>query len=473
MRSERDIRDLALRQNMSAQILGLAPDELQADCDSDPTACMDDSIWEKAFAEAYPDVYGIFNPFAVPEAVIDKPGSDRFTPTPWRSVYTDLLNLSYFDKEGLSAVEDLLNGEQNLDVAEKARKATQKTFFELFEHHPQLVFLLALALGKGLLPTSSALFADLNAARDSDLRTFESFVGKSVAKILYGTFGAEQLILKVLSSGVSTGLPRLPEKIVEKEEQIFFDLIYAHETSDIELVRLLLSDPRIELDPEDAPLITVAAQGHTDVMRLLLADPRFDPTEDDELIIGVSSSKNSCKILKLLLEDGRVDPGAEDNSPILEATYNGATENVKLLLDDDRVDPRANNNESIISASLGGYVEILRLLLADGRADPRADESRAIRLASERGNCEEIVLLLLADGRADPSGNNNQAIREASQMDDAGPLRLLLADDRVNPSIGDVSMEILSFLAQEERIAGFGLMNEPELLGPRINLCHP
>lgn len=111
----------------------------------------------------------------------------------------------------------------------------------------------------------------------------------------------------------------------------------------------------------------------------------------------IEACKNgNLEVVRLLLNDPRVGPSAKDNYAIRLASYNGHLEVVRLLLSDSRVDPSARENFAIRWASERGHLEVVRLLLSDLRVDP--SENYAIRWASERGHLE-VVRLLLNDPR--------------------------------------------------------------------------
>ncbi len=80
-------------------------------------------------------------------------------------------------------------------------------------------------------------------------------------------------------------------------------------------------------------------------------------------------SHNYVEIVKLLLADPRIDPGYADNICIKEASQHGFVEIVKALLADPRVDPSANHNRALEYAMENEHHEIVILLLADPRVN--------------------------------------------------------------------------------------------------------
>lgn len=117
---------------------------------------------------------------------------------------------------------------------------------------------------------------------------------------------------------------------------------------DTPVVRALLetNDPSVY---DDLPLRLAADKGHTDVVKLLLSDPRVDPTSRQSKALWIAASNGHVEVVSLLLDDGRADPSAADNRAIRLASQHGHIEVVRLLLDDNRVDPSALDNYAIIS----------------------------------------------------------------------------------------------------------------------------
>jgi ankyrin repeat protein len=142
-------------------------------------------------------------------------------------------------------------------------------------------------------------------------------------------------------------------------------------------------------------------------LKLVNIDPAIDKRLNGrgKSAIRLASKNGHVEVVKLLLNDPRVDPSAENNYAIRLASENGHVEAVKLLLNDPRVDPSAENNDAIRWASKNGHAEVVKLLLNDPRIDPSDDNNDAIRCASWNGH-SEVVKLLLNDSRVDQSGVN-------------------------------------------------------------------
>jgi len=126
------------------------------------------------------------------------------------------------------------------------------------------------------------------------------------------------------------------------------------------------------LDSLDIQLNNFAIQyasehGHLEVVKLLLSDKRVDPAAKDNFAIRLASGKGHLEVVKLLSSDKRVDPAAKDNFAIGYASENGHLEVVKLLLFDERVDPAAKDNFAVKQASRYYRLETVSLLLSSAR----------------------------------------------------------------------------------------------------------
>uniref|UniRef100_A0A6C0JWZ0 Uncharacterized protein n=1 Tax=viral metagenome TaxID=1070528 RepID=A0A6C0JWZ0_9ZZZZ len=90
--------------------------------------------------------------------------------------------------------------------------------------------------------------------------------------------------------------------------------------------------------------------------------PFVDPSREDNWSIRVASQDGYVEIVRLLLEDPRVNPADYLNWSIDWASRNGHTEVVRLLLEDPRVDPTAHDNLILKWARHSGHTEIVNIL---------------------------------------------------------------------------------------------------------------
>ena len=178
------------------------------------------------------------------------------------------------------------------------------------------------------------------------------------------------------------------------------DLLRAVMAKDIESVKRLLQDPRVDPNTkEGAPLVHAANNGSVEIAKILLQDPRVDPSLRDQLALSYACMNGRLPIVKLLLQDTRVDPSGENQRPLKDACEHGRAEVVRLLLKDPRVDPSVDNQAPIQLASTeSGDPEVVKLLLQDPRVDPTAGENIAVLTAAKEGR-EDILEVLLNDPR--------------------------------------------------------------------------
>jgi len=146
-----------------------------------------------------------------------------------------------------------------------------------------------------------------------------------------------------------------------------------------DVVKLLLTDKRVDPNPGlISPFTLAMRENHLDVVKVLLEDSRVNPAEGN-FALGYASQYGFVEIVELLLNQPKVDPTSNDNFAIRMASQHGRTEVVKLLLEDGRADPSVDNNYPIRMAAENGHTKIVKLLLEDPKVDPSADDNAAIR----------------------------------------------------------------------------------------------
>jgi len=217
----------------------------------------------------------------------------------------------------------------------------------------------------------------------------------------------------------------------------------------LEVVKLLLEDPRVDVravDEEGGSVLHHAAfEGHVEVVKLLLGDPRVDVRAVDKngcSALQHAASKGHVEVVKLLLWDPRVDVRAlskEGCSALHYAAFEGHGEVVKLLLGDPRVEVRAVDEEgwsALHYAASGGHVEVVKLLMGDPRVDARAISKKgfsAMHYAAAEGHVEVVKLLL--ENRVDAhakTNSGNTPLHLASAENHYKVVRLLLDNPRLS-----------------------------------------
>lgn len=191
------------------------------------------------------------------------------------------------------------------------------------------------------------------------------------------------------------------------------DFLNAVLCNNTEVVGYYLNDSFIDPAHENNLALRCACQeGHVEMVRLLLTDPRVHPMQDienpddnddieDPLILACQHGRT--EIVKLLLADPRVDPGEYENQAIQTAIIKGHAEIVELLLQDERVP--ALEGELLFLAVQEGYAKVLQLMLADWRFKSQliisdffenidSKLSSFIHLATDNDNLDALELLL-------------------------------------------------------------------------------
>ena len=168
------------------------------------------------------------------------------------------------------------------------------------------------------------------------------------------------------------------------------------ENNDIDLMRLLLSHPRMKHLVNSDILTSAVLAKSEDMVRLLLADKRMDPSDTSiNIFLSAASEGASLDVMRLLLADERLDPN--DCEDLLdEAVGNGCTEIVDLLLQDERIED-IQGAELLQCAARYKHYHIFEMLLADERVEFSQGDVGSILIKS--GWNTEIIELLLADSR--------------------------------------------------------------------------
>jgi len=241
-----------------------------------------------------------------------------------------------------------------------------------------------------------------------------------------------------------------------------------------EIVKLLLTDPRIEESDTDYEIELAARAGHFDIVELLFHDPR---TTDLYPAVFAAADAGHFRVVKFLVQD-RVRLTEDLNSVISVAAANDQWEVVKLLLDDDRVtnldsaitqmvydpDPDldlnlleillqrddliVNLNPAINNASRSKRFDIVEMLLPKPQVTIL---DQVLELALKRGKLE-LAKRLYSDPRVH---NLNRAVEIALEKDRGELIPLFLADPRLtdlNEAIVKVPLKYLDILLANPKV---------------------
>ena len=142
----------------------------------------------------------------------------------------------------------------------------------------------------------------------------------------------------------------------------------------------------------DEMLLHAVTRGYLQLVRIILMDVRVDPSiNDNQALIRAAHYKGHFEIVKLLLTDPRVVivPGI-----FIQAVGNDCLETVVFLLTNKSVDPSRHDNDAVQTAAILDHLDMVRLLLNDPRVDPSAGQNTAIWHAVRNRNLKMIRLLL-------------------------------------------------------------------------------
>jgi ankyrin repeat protein len=156
--------------------------------------------------------------------------------------------------------------------------------------------------------------------------------------------------------------------------------MWATKTGQSKLLKILLDESRVILNCQDdynrSPIHYACSYGHIEIVRILLSDPRVAVTDFSGLqAIHLACDFGHVEIVKLLLQDPRIDPCAKTDNlmePIHRASQWNRAEVLNLLLGDVRVDANARDDQgdhSLHHAYRHSQINIVRILLNDSRVD--------------------------------------------------------------------------------------------------------
>ncbi len=158
-------------------------------------------------------------------------------------------------------------------------------------------------------------------------------------------------------------------------------LVKAINKNQLEMVRVLLADPKI--DPccnQNEPLRTAVITGNLKISKILIEDPRVKVCgQNRHMLIRLAVSKCSVKMVKLILQFPEVDPAGVVEDPTITnakkltvnpttfdiAVSKGSLEIIQLLLADERTNSQYYTGYTIAIALRMNKFDIARTLLND------------------------------------------------------------------------------------------------------------
>ncbi|KAJ3309274.1 hypothetical protein HDV04_006260 [Boothiomyces sp. JEL0838] len=235
-------------------------------------------------------------------------------------------------------------------------------------------------------------------------------------------------------------------------------LFSATQTGSLEIVELLLRDPRV--DPSDMDSIAfrnACSNGHYEIVKSFIRDNRTDFQADNNFGLGVACDNGYTNIVRLLSDI--CDPTDNDYYAFKAAIENGNLETLKLILKQQEYD-----FDLVGFATTHNQIQIVEYLLACG-IDPTKNDCYSLRHAVKHQQIE-IFKLLLKDNRVDPRIRNNYPIGKASELGNMEMVQILLKYD-IDPYDEDYYALKASYLNKHFHIVNL-LLQDPRLKNPNI-----
>lgn len=223
-----------------------------------------------------------------------------------------------------------------------------------------------------------------------------------------------------------------------KEQLYIYKLQKFIEDDDIENVISLLNEKELNIDLSWS---VEFAFDNIEIVKLLLEDERVDPSYDDDFLIKTASDLGLDDVVILFLKDNRINPAAGKNYPLRVAIQKNHIEIVKLLLNDKRVSPIILGNNAISVACNCKRTEIVKILLEDKRVDPSVANNYPFQISSEYEDVDTLKLLL-TDNRVDPSCSNNFALKTAYRRKNTEMIQVLWKSKKVRNEIFNENIEM-------------------------------
>lgn len=208
-------------------------------------------------------------------------------------------------------------------------------------------------------------------------------------------------------------------------------LVQAIKDDNIEIVKMLLQDPHMNLITNYNYALTIAIDyRRNDILKFLLADSRIDPSFNNNEVIHFAAARGYNDIIKLLLHDQRVNPVQVNNCAVCAAIEHKHYLTVMILLNDSRTVIITHLCRAITINDM----RLFKMMLKHPRVNPGANNNCAIRLAVYY-NRNEMVEILLNDSRVDPSDCDNKALHIALKNGNVYLIEILLRDKRVRSKL--------------------------------------
>lgn len=201
----------------------------------------------------------------------------------------------------------------------------------------------------------------------------------------------------------------------------------------IEAVKVLLSHPQINAPPYRAEAALAAAEkGRWDVARYFFQCAM--PIEEKRAFLTGAAKRDLPQGVAEVLKDRKIR--TMDCDIALEyACGFGSAAAVDVLLRDGRTDPTCDDHSAFIRAASCGHINVVERMLQHRRLRPSAQQNEALKQAAEGGYSDVVARLLQFDS-VRVANDCQEALLRAAAEGQPEAMPLLLKVDGVDPCCG-------------------------------------
>jgi len=322
-------------------------------------------------------------------------------------------------------------------------------------NHKQTPFYIACAMGRKEIVEE--LLKDERINRDAPNN-------EGITPMEIACLNGEHLVLELLEDA-GFGLNER-----ESQDNYWVRLVLACRKGDVDLVKLLLKDERIELHKEDKNGNTVfnyaCMSGHVEIVKLLLSNDRIDVNKTDKErktpFFKVCFNEDT-DLIELLLDNERIDinkVGDRCQTTLQFCCETGCTEIVEVLLKSTRIDvnkPDDNGRTPLYTACYNEYASIVELLLKDKRVD--VNQVTYFGATPFYNACQihflEGIQLFLNNPRVDlnkPKNSGWTPFYVACWKGYPQIVEILLSSDRINEDHKRLACERIAMYSEEHEL---------------------
>ncbi|CAH6421213.1 Hypothetical protein POVR2_LOCUS308 [uncultured virus] len=168
-------------------------------------------------------------------------------------------------------------------------------------------------------------------------------------------------------------------------------ILYAIEAGQIENLKILLNDPRFDVDVDH--IYAAANDGSVEMVTLLLGDKRIHPQSDDNKVIKDAISNGNEEIVHMLLSDKRVSDlvGRDDTDVLRMSVRSGKLGILKEVVSKLKLHVHDIVSLLLDTCRVGNY-EMVEFCL--DKLEPSEISKRALVIArnKKRADIEELLL---------------------------------------------------------------------------------